>query len=156
MKDLEHESVREIQKDEKARKQMELITSIPGISAFVALLALHWFQYDQGITASSWVAYAGLDVSVRESGTWRGISRLTKRGNAFLRKRLYSAAWGAWQNDPYFKRYYEVLREENRSHVEALSIIARKLVRIMFSVLKTERAYDAQLCFPQEILAISL
>ncbi len=103
---LEKECVAQSKKDEKIDKEIKLLTSIPGVSEFGATLAIHWFDRNKG-NARSWIAYAGSDISVRESGTWKGKCRLTKRGNAFLRKRLYCCAWGAYMHNPDFKRYYE-------------------------------------------------
>lgn len=146
---LEKECISESQKDEKTQEGITLLTSIPGVSEFGATLAVHWFDRDKG-NARSWIAYAGSDISVRESGTWRGRCRLTKRGNAFLRKRLYCCAWGAYMHDSDFKRYYETLRKQNRSHVESLIIVMRKIIRIMYVVLETRQPYDAQKCFLHE------
>jgi transposase len=142
---LEGEFVRDEKKDEAALADAALLTSIPGVSCFAAHLALHWFDRTIGATAKSWIAYAGLDVSSRESGTWRGRTKLTKRGNGFLRKRLYAAAWGAVMNDAEWKAYYEFVRgkdRKERTHVEALVIIARKIVRLMHAVLQSQKAYD--------------
>lgn len=153
------ESVKDLQKkllalekeccDNPSRqKERELLTSIPGMSSFCAQLCLHWFSGDPTATAKSWIAYAGLDVSVRESGTWKGQCHLTKRGNSYLRKRLFAAGWGAWMWDDDFKEYYRVLREEKgRSHTEALVIMTRKIIRIAFMVLETETPYDRRKCF---------
>jgi len=71
-------------------------------------------------SAHSWTAYVGLDVSVRQSGTWRGRGKLTKRGNAYIRKRLFQAAWGACLNYDYVRAYYDRLKAEGRKHVEAV------------------------------------
>jgi Transposase and inactivated derivatives len=149
MKKLEEECVLEMKKDKDLSKKIDLLCTIPGISEFTSLLCLHWFNNSEGATAKSWIAYAGLDISVRESGTWRGTCRLTKRGNAFLRKRLYSAAWGAWRNDENFAKYYDELRNQDRCFRESLLIISRKLIRTAFSVLETGIPYDAKKCFPQ-------
>lgn len=118
------------------------LTTIPGVSPFLAAIAHHWFALQPGQTKKSWIAYAGLDVSVRESGTWHGQCHVTKRGNSYLRRRLYSAAWGAYMSHPQFKRYYASLRARDRSHVEALVIIARKITAIMFALTRTGQAYD--------------
>lgn len=140
---IERECVQETEGDETMRGQAELLTSIPGVSDFGATLALAFFRLSDSATAKSWIAYAGLDVSSRESGTWRGMCKLTKRGNPLLRRRLFSAAWGAVMHDADFKSYYEKLRTEaRRAHVEALVIIARKIVRTMFTVLRDKERYD--------------
>lgn len=146
MEKLEKECVTQSKKDQEVKKQIDLLTSIPGISEFAATLALHWFDKDKG-NARSWIAYAGSDISVRESGTWRGKCKLTKRGNAYLRKRLFGCAWGAYMNNEHFKRYYDELRRSGKSHVESLLIIMRKLIRIMYMILETRQSYDAKKCF---------
>jgi len=140
---LERECVRDAKQCAHTRETLPLLVSIPGVSEFCATLALQWFRLEHDATAKSWIAYAGLDVSSRESGTWKGQCRLTKRGNSFLRRRLYSAAWGAVMHDPDFKDYYEHLRhDEGRSHVESLVIIARKIVRTMYNVVQSNTTYD--------------
>lgn len=133
---------------------IDLLTSIPGVSDFFAGMAIHWFDPDLGRTPKAWIAYAGLDVSSRESGTWRGTCRLTKRGNSYLRARLFSAAWGAMMHDEDMKKRYESLRKEGRAHVEALVIIARKIVRIMFVILQNRKAYDPSLLQRSLLVAV--
>jgi len=38
------------------------------------------------------IAYAGLDVEIKESGLWKGQAKLSKRGSGLLRQTLYLAA----------------------------------------------------------------
>jgi transposase len=38
------------------------------------------------------IAYAGLDVQIKESGLWKGQAKLSKRGSGLLRQTLYLAA----------------------------------------------------------------
>jgi transposase len=143
---LERECVADAKQCNGAPEQLDLLTSIPGVSMFCATVTLQWFRIGPNITAKSWIAYAGLDISSRESGTWRGRCKLTKRGNVFLRRRLYSAAWGAVMNNAQFKAYYDQLREQHgRAHVEALTIVARKIVRTMYEILRLEKPFDSTL-----------
>ncbi len=105
--------------------------------------------FDRGAKSDrSWVAYAGYDISVRESGSWKGKGRLTKRGNSYIRKRLFCAAWGAMMHYPEVRRYYDSLKAAGRNHVEALCIIARKLLRIAYAVLVKGKTYDVKIAFP--------
>jgi transposase len=118
------------------------LDTIPGITPFVAKVCLTYFNYRPDQTVKSWIGFAGLDVSSRESGAWKGRCKLTKRGNNFLRHRLFSAAWGAVMTNADFKSYYTMLRLQGRSHVESLLIVARRIVRIMFKVVEQNRSYD--------------
>lgn len=147
---LEREFERESAEDEKTAREAKLLSTIPGVSSFVSHVVLQWFSFAEGRDATSWIAYAGLDISVRESGTWRGTCRLTKRGNNFLRRRLVSAGWGAMMHDPDWKKRYDELRKEGRPHVEALLILGRKIIRTMYVVLKNQTTYDPLKAFPSK------
>lgn len=145
------------------RKQMEkelealLVENMPDHDSYTRLRKLPGYsdvvsglvgQLDRQVKgSSSWVAYVGVDVSVRESGTWRGRGKLTKRGNAYLRKRLYQAAWGACMNYDYVRAYYDQLKAKGRNHVEANCIISRKLLRIAYHVVVNEKEYDPKIAF---------
>lgn len=123
------------------------LQTIPGIAHSLAALLSQ--MLDATCThPKQWIAYLGMDISVNQSGKWTGPGKLTKRGNPYLRKRLYSAAWGAVMNYPDFKAYYQQLRQQSRSHVESLLIIARKLLRIAFVVVRQNIPYDPKLAFP--------
>lgn len=129
------------------REELARLEALPGYSRLVSGLVGTVFDR-QAPSERSWVAYCGLDVSVRQSGTWRGRGKLTKRGNSYIRKRLYHAAWGATMNYPEVRRYYDALKAKGRNHVEALCIIARKLLRIAYAILVKGKTYDPTIAFP--------
>jgi len=126
------------------------LDTIPGITPFVAKACFTYFSYRPDQTVKSWIGFAGLDVSSRESGVWKGRCKLTKRGNNFLRHRLFSAAWGAVMTNADFKSYYTTLRLQGRSHVESLLIVARRIVRIMFKIVEQNRSYDPSRMAPSK------
>lgn len=127
-------------------QDIERLRQLPGFSPLVAGLVSHAFDREAK-SHRSWAAYAGLDVSVRQSGAWRGRGKLTKRGNSFLRKRLYCAAWGAVMNYAEVRACYDVIKATGRNHVEALCIIARKLLRIAYAILVKGKIYDPDIAF---------
>lgn len=129
-----------------AGPELARLRSVPGFSPLVAGLVGTVFDR-RAKSDRSWAAFVGLDVSVRESGTWRGRGKLTKRGNSYLRKRLYCAAWGAVMNYAAVHAYYERLKAAGRNHVEALCIIARKLLRIAYAILVKGKEYDPDIAF---------
>ena len=129
-----------------AGEGLDRLHPVPGFSPLVAGLVGTVFDR-QARSDRSWTAYVGLDVSVRESGMWRGRGKLTKRGNSYLRKRLYCAAWGAVMNYAEVRAYYDRLKASGRNHVEALCIIARKLLRIAYVILVKGKEYDHNIAF---------
>lgn len=117
------------------------IAAIPGVSPFVSGLMCLLLRQDVK-SNRAWIAFAGLDIRVKQSGQWKGKGKLSKRGNAYLRKILYQTAWGLKQHDPGFKAYYQHLRDQGRPYVETLLMIARKFLRICFVLVKTGQNYN--------------
>lgn len=139
---LEKELENDILAEESNAMKTEKYNGIPGVSPYVAALAALIFSDEHSQDAKQWIAFVGLDISVRQSGTWNGKGHLTKRGNNYLRMRFYTAAWGAIMHSEKFREYYDSLRSKNRKHKEALIIIARKIINIMFSLNKHNLMYD--------------
>jgi transposase len=139
---LEQELEGDIVAEESNAVKTERYNSIPGVSPYVAALATLIFSDEYSQDAKQWIAFVGLDISVRQSGTWNGKGHLTKRGNNYLRMRFYTAAWGAIMHNEKFREYYDHLKSKNRKHKEALIIIARKIINIMFSLNKHNLMYD--------------
>lgn len=128
------------------QKVIESVSDVPGITRRNA--ALFTYVLNPHVASSkSWMAYAGLDVAIRESGTWRGKGKITKRGPAWLRKRLIQAAWGTAMTWPQGRRYYDYLKTKGRKHKEALVIIARKLLSILYSLIVDEKNFDHSKAF---------
>ena len=70
-------------------------------------------------------------------------TRLIMSGNRFLKYYLVEAANSLRRCDPEFKRYYDLkFKEVNKyQHKRALALTARKLVRLVFRLLKDNRLY---------------
>jgi transposase len=147
-KQLELEITELANENQTSKKIAERFQTIPGVSKYVSVIAANFFDDTVNGDAKQWVAYAGMDVSIKQSGKWTGRGKITKRGNAYLRKRLFSAAWGAVMHDKQFKQYYDQLRKNGRSYIEALVTIARKIVRIMISLTKNETVYESVISLP--------
>lgn len=89
-----------------------------------------------------YVAYAGLDPSVRESGdTVRGRSKISKRGSPTLRRALYQAAFVIYRQHDYFLRRYKKYRRNGRGHREALVIVADRVARVAWRLLTDNRPF---------------
>ena len=128
------------------QETIERVCEVPGITRRNA--ALFTFVLNPTVSsAKSWIAYTGLDVAIRESGTWRGHGKITKRGPAWLRKRLYQAAWGAAMTCNQGRLYYDALKAKGRKHKEALVIIAKKLLSIMHAVIVHQKTFDYSKAF---------
>lgn len=117
--------------------------SIPGIGPgnACALVA----AYHRGAFASSdaFVAYLGLDVRIRESGIFKGKRKLTKRGEPELRRLLYCGSHGARKYHR-FDEYYQRQLEKGLCKIAARVVLARKLARIAFILIRNEESFIKQ------------
>jgi transposase len=135
---LQQELITSIELVENQEK-IDNLCSIPGVSRFVACLIAYYF--DPKLSKKAWIAFAGLDISVSQSGSWRGRGKISKRGKPYLRKRLFGCAWGAVTHSPDFKKYYESLKRKSRRYTEILVIISRKLLCIAHAIVSSNTPY---------------
>jgi transposase len=94
------------------------------------------------------IAYAGLEPRVRQSGTFAGQSKVSKRGPGALRHALYLAAVVAVRCGPEWRARYRRLLDRGRAKKEALTILSRALLKVLYHLLRTGTTYDpARLAF---------
>lgn len=115
--------------------------SIPGIGPLNAAALV--CAYHRGAFAGSdpFIAYLGLDIRRRESGRFRGQRKLTKRGDAELRRLLYCATQPA-RSHARFDRYYQAQLDKGHSKIAAKIILARKLARIAFTLINKQQLFN--------------
>jgi transposase len=93
-------------------------------------------------TADQYVAYAGLDPSLRESGdTIRRRGKISKRGSPTLRHALYLAAFVVCRKHACFQRIYRRHRGRGKNHRNALVIVASHLARVIWRLLTDNREF---------------
>lgn len=128
------------------KQQSELLDSIPGIAeTTAALLLAEITDITQYRSARQVAAYAGLVPRERQSGSSvRGRTRLSKIGNARLRKALYFPAITALRCSPFFQAWAEGLRGRGKSKMSVICAVMRKLVHLAYGVLKTGTPFDPE------------
>ncbi|HEY8601004.1 MAG TPA: IS110 family transposase [Thermomicrobiales bacterium] len=88
--------------------------------------------------------YAGLVWKAHESGTFRAEdTAMSKAGNAYLRYYLVEAANSVRVHCPEYAAYYraKVAQSTTHAHKRALVLTARKLVRLVDALLRTDTLY---------------
>jgi transposase len=128
------------------KQQSELLDSIPGIGETTAALLLSELtDITQYSSACQVAAYAGLVPRERQSGTSvRGRPRLSKIGNARLRRALYFPAITALRCSPFFQQWAEGLQERGKSKMSVICAVIRKLVHVAYGVLKSGKQFDPE------------
>ncbi len=117
--------------------------SIPGIGPLNAAALVAVFHRGAFAGADAFVAFLGLDIRVRESGKFKGQRKLTKRGEAEIRRLLYCAAQPARSYRP-FDIYYQQQLDKGFSKIAAKVALARKLARIAFALITNQQSFKKQ------------
>lgn len=123
---------------------MRQLQTIPGVGPFIAASLIGEVQsMERFTTAKSFIAYAGLDPKIRQSGhTLNSTGRLTKRGSIYLRRSLFIAGNIARRYDPYFKALYDKKRSEGKTYTVAICVVARKLAAVARALWLSGKDYN--------------
>ena len=105
------------------------------------------YRSPERVRADQVIAYAGLDIQIKESGLWKGQAKLSKRGSGLLRQMLYLAALRSIHLEgSAFGAYYRRLLERGRKCGSALMAVMRKMLAVAVHLLKHEQEdYDRSL-----------
>ncbi|PSW08455.1 IS110 family transposase [Photobacterium sanctipauli] len=133
-----------IDKHPSLKSDRSLLETIPGVGPVVSRLMLSVLRKKDFESAGSLSAYLGLIPRIRESGTLKGRSTLTKVGPSRIRAKIYMAAVVAKKCNPDIKAQYERLVANGKTHMQALGAAMRKLTQICFGVIKHQIEYQPQ------------
>ncbi len=87
------------------------------------------------------VSYAGLDVIEKESGKYKGKTKISKKGNARIRSALYMPAMSAVQHNRTLKVFYNRINEGRTIKKQGLIAVMRKLLILIYTLWKKDEEY---------------
>ena len=121
-----------------------LLRSIPGIGVTTAAaLVAYVGDVNRFPSPEKLVAYIGMDCRVHESGaSIKGKGYISKRGNRYLRRMLFNAAFIARQKNPDLKTYFKKKTGEGKHYFSALCAVERKLIHLIWAVWKRGTPYE--------------
>ena len=119
------------------------LLSVPGVGVNLAPIILAEIgdinNFDK---PSKLIAFAGTDPSENQSGNKASSNEKTsKRGSPYLRHAIHTASLVAISNEPELRAYYDKKISEGKHHFVALAGISRKLLTIIYYILKEDRDY---------------
>ena len=123
--------------------QLKRCMKVEGIGFLTAARLLATFQRGEFRGGDAFIAFLGMDLRVSKSGQKDGRRSLTKRGDSEARRLLHNAAMSASRTATW-KPLYEELRARGFSTTQALVILARKLARVVFALLKNQSEYQSK------------
>lgn len=133
----------------KERLDYQILRSVPGIGPIIALTVLaeagdlRRFHHER-----QFLKFCGLDLSTAQSGTYRGRTQLSKRGNARLRAALWMAARVAVRMTENtlrqkFSRYVHADPKNADLRRKAYTACTAKMARTIYGLIKHNQLYRA-------------
>jgi transposase len=135
-----------IHNDPQLADDARIVESAPGfaeLSATKLLAELSALPND--MKPPQWVAQAGLDPRPCESGSSQHPPRrISKQGNARIRRILFMPALVAIQRDVNVSAYYEKLLENGKAKLQAITAVMRKLLHALWGMLHHRQEWDGE------------
>jgi len=125
------------------KEAFELIDSLPSLgfgSAFMILAEMP--PVETSDSAKAWAAASGVNPTTRQSGTsLHGKGRISKQGRKFCRAALWMPCLTSRQTMPELRDLYDRIMAKGKHHFQAMTACLRKLLMILYGVLKRKRPY---------------
>ena len=117
--------------------------TIPGIGVESAAVILAEFSdFSKFQNPAQLLSFAGLEPGYFQSGTSESTGKMVKHGSSYLRYTLMNCAQSVANYEPIFAEYYSKKRAEGKTYRVALSHVAKKLVRVIFTLQTKNLVYD--------------
>lgn len=118
------------------------LRTIPGVGEVNAFALKAMYHRGEFRTVDCFIAFLGLDIKVRDSGTYRGRRKLTQKGDPEVRRLLFNGARNAAYRQPEWANHKQQLMARGLSEIQTSVILARKIARIGYALLKTGNTYE--------------
>jgi len=128
---------------DELKEKHQLLTSIPGIGDKTSAILLSELPDIQLFKSSKQVtAFAGLTPKQLQSGKVHRYGGMYKLGSRRLRKALYFPALTGMVRNPILRDMAARLAERGITGMSAVAALMRKLLQLVYGVLKSERPFD--------------
>lgn len=120
--------------------------TIPGIGVSSAAVILSEFgDLSKFNSPSKLLSFAGIEPGYFQSGTSESTGKMVKHGSSHLRYAIMNCAQTVINNEPTFAAYYAKKRAEGKEHRVALTHVAKKLLRVIYTLQTKELSYNPDL-----------
>jgi transposase len=143
-KEIEKEIELVIENDEALKDKVKRICTIKGVGLLtVATVLAETNGFYLIRNKKQLVSYAGLDVVERESGiSIRGKTRISRKGNKYLRKCLHYPALSAIRSTPVMKALFVRLVSKHGIKMKAVVAVQRKILELIYILWKKNEVFD--------------
>ncbi len=128
------------------QQNFDIVTSINGIGETTAEKFLIEIGDIENFKSHKQLrAYIGTDPSIKQSGSSINVNgRISKRGNAYLRKTIWQMAVGVIRCCEYFADYFHKKISEGKKYKQAVIAVANKLIKTLYAMLKNKTFFKVK------------
>ena len=146
---LEDEAQKILNSNQNLKEQFDRITKIKGVGEKLALAIIADMPDVSNFQKSGqFSAFAGVSPSHFQSGSSvRGKSHISRLGSKSIRKVLYMSALVVKNHNPHFQKFVQKLQKKGKAPKVIIVAIMRKLMCILFGMLKNPSNFDPKLAF---------
>ena len=142
LKSIDNDLIKIVQKCPDLDRKIEQICTIPGVGFTTVVTVLAETDGFVDIrNKRQLTSYAGLDIRLKESGKYKGQTKISKRGNAHLRKALYMPSLSVIQYAEKYKQFYTQLCTRKDKPMIALIAVQRKMLMLIYALWKKDEPY---------------
>jgi transposase len=132
-----------IKEHQDLNDKSKLLNSIPGIGEKTIAIILAFLTVENFDSAKQVVAFVGLNPKPKQSGSSvLGAGRISKTGDADLRKAFYMPAIVSLRFNPIIKGFAERLSSVGKAKMIVVIAAMRKLLHIIYGVLKNKTPFN--------------
>jgi transposase len=131
-----------IQSDPELEQRVKKICTIQGVAIQTVLgLIAETDGFTLFHSTKQLTSYSGYDVVHEESGTIKRKTRISKKGNSYIRRIMYMPAMSASQHVPEFKALRQRILDKTKIPMKAQVAIQRKLLILIYTLWKNGTEY---------------
>ena len=118
--------------------------TVPGIVVLSAAVILSEYgDISKFKSSGQMLSFAGLEPGYFQSGQSAHTGHMVKRGSSHLRCAIMNCCLPLIQFNMTFAQFYAKKRAEGKPHRVALSHVAKKLIRVIYTLETTNQPFDA-------------
>lgn len=131
-----------VESDGYVSEKVSKLSTIPGVSftTVVGIIA-ETGGFENIRSIKQLTSYSGLDVVQKESGKWKGKTKISKKGNSHIRRLLYMPTLSVVKYACTFKANYERINERKEFKMTGVVAMQRKVLGLLYTLWKNDCEY---------------
>lgn len=144
VKQVEKNIAQQVEQDPMLKERIEKACQVKGLGLItVATVVAETGGFELFTSRGQLTSFAGYDIVERQSGSSiKGKTRISKKGNRFIRRALYCPSMAVARYETQFKQLYERVSDRTAIKMKGLVAVQRKLLLLIYTLFKNNVNYD--------------